>query len=74
MTTIQFRKVATGEFDVLKDTVNTGYRIVNGSLGLSGRDTPNFYGIVTPSGRRQWVGTLQACKKLVTVWLTKKGA
>ena len=39
-------KITTGEFTVQWNGQPSGYRIVNGSLGLSGRDTLNMYGVV----------------------------
>lgn len=63
--TITTRKETTGEFTVLKDGQETGYRIVNGSRGVSGKDSRNMYGIVSPSGRVTWVGALASCKALV---------
>ena len=42
---ISFAKIQTGEFNVLKDELPSGYTILNGSLGQSGQG-PNLYGIV----------------------------
>lgn len=41
--TITWKKVATGQFDALIDGQPSKWQVVNGSLGLSGRDTPNYY-------------------------------
>ena len=65
------RKVVTGEFDVLWNGEPTPYSIVNGSLGLSGRDTRNHYGIAG-NGKVSWIGSLAKCKKTVAFWLSKK--
>lgn len=69
---VSFQRVATGIFDVLRNGEKTKHQIVNGSLGLSGKDTPNVYGVTKSNGSVQWVGTLQASKKLVTYWLSGK--
>ena len=71
--TVTFEKVSTGVFDVYANGVKTKYEIINGSAGLSGRDTMNMYGISGGSQVR-WVGTLQAAKKLVTVWVQARRA
>lgn len=63
--TVTFKKIATGEFDVLHNGVPSGFLIINGSLGLSGRDTPNMYGFAKGSNPPKWVGTLAACKKIM---------
>lgn len=65
------QKVATGEFKVIWNGADTGRRIVNGSAGLSGRDTQNVYGIVVPGNPPKWIGTLAACKKILA--FTMKG-
>lgn len=41
--TITWKKAATGQFDALVDGQPTKWQVVNGSLGMSGRDTPNLY-------------------------------
>jgi hypothetical protein len=64
--------VATGQFEVRWNDQPTGYSIINGSLGLSGRDTRNTYGIVKPDGSRKWIGSLASCKKLLTNTFTKR--
>jgi len=71
MPTVSFQKITTGEFDVLLDGQPTGHHIVNGSKGTSGHG-PNMYGIIKPPGTVRWIGTLQACKKILTFTLTKK--
>jgi hypothetical protein len=64
MKAVTFCKVTTGEFDVLVDGAKSGYTITNGSRGLSGQ-TENVYGIIKPGGSVRWIGTLQACKKVL---------
>lgn len=71
--TVTFQKTATGQFDVLLNGQKTEYGIINGSLGLSGKDTRNMYGITKATGSVRWVGTLQAAKKMVTFWVLKGG-
>lgn len=72
--TITFNRVATGQFEVLNDGQETGYRIINGSAGLSGRDTQNVYGVVRPTGKVVWIGSLQSAKKCILLTFKKKGA
>ena len=65
-------RIAAGQFEVLWNGQKTDWHIVNGSLGLSGRDTQNVYGIANEvTGKRCWIGTLQACKKCLTLTLKK---
>lgn len=52
-------------FAVLWNGQATGYSIINGSKGLSGRDTRNMYGIISPSGQVTWIGSLQSAKQLL---------
>ncbi|MFO0271339.1 MAG: hypothetical protein ACK53W_12495 [Gemmatimonadota bacterium] len=67
---IEIKKVATGEFDVLVDGAPTRYRIINGSAGLSGRDTQNVYGITnSATGAVRWIGSLASAKKVVRGWV-----
>jgi hypothetical protein len=68
------RKLMTGEFAVDWNGIDTGYRILNGSRGLLGRDTPNMYGFVKPDGTHKWIGTLAACKKLLAYSFQKRAA
>jgi len=66
-------KIQTGFFDVLWNGEKTEYQIINGSAGLSGADTPNIYGIINlETGKRRWIGTLQACKKVITHTIEKR--
>jgi hypothetical protein len=67
---ITFEKVVTGNFDVLINGKPSGRTIINGSLGLSG-NTQNVYGITGTKGVR-WIGTLQACKKIMIHTLETK--
>ena len=67
---VTFQKITTGEFDVLLNGNKTEYFIVNGSKGLSGY-TENVYGIRKAGGVR-WIGTLQACKKILSFTLGKR--
>ena len=65
---------ALGEFSVTWRGEPTGYRIINGSLGLSGRNTQNMYGIVKPNGEHKWIGSLAGCKKSPRPHLHETGA
>ncbi len=66
-------KIATGEFEVLWNGEKTDWRIINGSRGVSGRDTQNVYGIVNDkTGKHRWIGTLQACKKCLNLTFKKQ--
>ncbi len=67
-------RLATGQFEVHADGNPTGYAIINGSLGSSGRNTINMYGIVNPQGTVAWVGSLASCKRLVARRLSKVAA
>ena len=67
---VTFKKITTGEFEVLLNGQPTERTIVNGSRGLSGRNTQNVYGICK-EGSTRWIGTLQACKKIMVFTLTK---
>lgn len=69
--TVTFKKITTGVFDVLLNGSATKYSIINGSAGLSDRDTFNMYGIATAAGNVRWIGTLHAAKSIVTTWLKK---
>ena len=57
-------RVSNGHFDTYWNGVKMPYTIINGSLGLSGRDTTNTYGIAN-AGKVNWVGPLVSCKKLL---------
>jgi hypothetical protein len=67
---ITYKRISNGQFEVLRDGVKLdGYGIVNGSLGVSGHGS-NMYGILRPGKAVRWIGTLQACKKLLSQWLS----
>lgn len=70
MDNVTFERVATGHFDVLLDGAKTRFSIINGSAGVSGHGL-NVYGIASGDSVR-WIGTLQACKKIVRFTLTRK--
>ncbi len=66
-------KIATGQFEVLWNGKKTDWTVFNGSLGLSGRDTQNVYGIANHvTGKRRFIGTLQACKKCLALTFKKQ--
>jgi hypothetical protein len=69
---IEIKRVQNGIFDAYLDGVKTGWQIVNGSAGLSGRDTRNIYCVVRPNGSHIVIGPLNTAKKLVTETLRKK--
>lgn len=72
---VLFFKTSNGQFSVFVDNEDTGYRIVNGSLGCSGQGN-NEYGvykiIAGEAGQIMWVGSLQKAKKTVLFWLNRK--
>jgi hypothetical protein len=68
---VTFNKVTTGIFEVLVDGEKTSWHIINGSAGLSGRGQ-NMYGITKGDGSPKWIGSLQACKKILTYSLNKE--
>lgn len=75
---VTFVKIQTGIFDVYVDGVKKDkWQIINGSLGLAGRDTRNVYGITRNAGKEDekvfWLGSLQTCKKTVMLWVRKEG-
>ena len=58
-------KIAPGYFDVLWNGEPTEFRIVNGSLGQSGKE-PNMYGIEDSiRGTIKWHGSIQRCKGML---------
>ena len=64
---ITIKKQSPGEFTVLSDGEPTEWSIVNGSHGLSGRDTRNMYGIVnSKTGQVRWIGPLHSAKQIAT--------
>jgi hypothetical protein len=60
-------KIGPGTFLVMWNGVATGWEIVNGSLGQSGRDTANVYGILKSGSSPRWIGSLAACKKALAL-------
>jgi len=64
-------KTATGTFDVYWNGERTGYTIVNGSLGLSGRDSANMYGYARRENAPRWIGSLTDCKKMLATKLAR---
>lgn len=68
--TVTFQRVANGEFHSFANGVKTPYVIVNGSHGSPG--VPNIYGITKDMNTAKWIGTLQACKKIITYTLSRK--
>lgn len=65
------KRISNGEFEVYWNGQKTSFEIINGSLGLSGKDTPNVYGIIQPNKPVKWIGTLQACKKVLSLTFQK---
>lgn len=61
-------KTDAGVFDVLWNGLPTPYRILNGSRGVSGRDSVNTYGI-SKGEAVTWVGSLHSCKGILTTKL-----
>jgi hypothetical protein len=70
--TIEIKRVFLGEFESYLNGEKTNLTIVNGSRGLSGRDTQNIYVVCKGGEITRIMGTLQMCKKAVTHWLTKR--
>lgn len=69
---VTFKKVATGIFEVFNDDARTNYQIINGCLGSSGFGN-NLYGITNlETGKTNWIGSLQKCKKILTHTFEKK--
>ena len=65
-------KIASGYFDVLWNGQPTEYKIVNGSLGQSGKE-PNMYGISNAvTGKTTWQGSIQRCKSMINLTLKKR--
>ena len=69
--TVTFKRVRNGEFESYLDGVKTPWKIYNGSLGLSGRDTVNTYGITKDGMNVKWLGPLRSCKSMISYTLTK---
>jgi hypothetical protein len=75
---VTFKNVCAGHFESYLDGVKTRFGIVNGSLGVSGRNTANMYGVTwtTADGedKRKWVGPLRTCKIMIEQTLLKETA
>lgn len=71
---ILFFRTSNGQFSVFVNGEDSGYRIVNGSLGVSGkgRNEYGFYKIIAGvAGRPVWSGSLQNAKKNIKYLLEK---
>jgi hypothetical protein len=69
---ITTKRVGNGHFEVLRNGVKTGYLIINGSLGTSGRGQ-NMYGFIAPGKTgAEWKGSLAACKRAVAYILKRQ--
>lgn len=68
--TVTFERVSNGEFFSYADGVKTPYTIINGSHGAPG--VSNVYGITRDMKSAKWIGTLQACKKIVQFTVNDK--
>lgn len=76
--TLSTTRITNGYHRVFWNGQKTPYMIINGSLGLSGRNTQNHYGFYrepdaqgnggTPT---KWVGSLASCKKILAYTFTK---
>ncbi len=73
MDRVNFKKVQTGIFDCYLDGIKTQYQIINGSAGLTGRDTINTYCIAKNGELVKALGPLRTCKFFLTDRLTKVG-
>lgn len=74
MNNVTFKRIGTGEFESYLDGALTPWKIYNGSLGLSGRETRNIYGVSKDGGNTvKWLGPLTTAKAMVTTVLTRKG-
>lgn len=72
-TQIEIKKVQTGIFESFLNGKKTEYEIINGSLGMSGRDTHNMYGVRNlAKDTVRWFGPLVTCKKAVIHTLEKR--
>lgn len=70
---VSFNRVQTGVFDVLVDGAKTDYQIVNGSMGVSGRDSANIYCIARNGELVKVLGPLNTCKKFMVAKFAPKG-
>lgn len=68
------KKITTGLFEVYWKGEKTEWEIFNGSAGCSGYGQ-NMYGIRNgATGKHRFIGSIQACKKILTLTLSKKEA
>lgn len=68
---ITITRESNGYFKALKDGIDTGYRIINGDLGMSGQGR-NMYGIYRTDPnvhKTHWIGSLAKTKKTLKLWL-----
>ena len=60
------KRLWIGYFEVYWNGEKTNMRIINGSLGMSGHDTPNMYGVTWGAGednKLRWLGPLNSAKQ-----------
>ena len=57
------KRISNGEFACYWNGEETGDQIINGSLGMSGRETQNMYGVIWKGGKTVWIGSLASAKK-----------
>lgn len=57
------KKISSGEFACYWNGVETGDQIINGSRGVSDRDSHNMYGVIWKGGKIVWIGSLASAKK-----------
>ena len=68
------RKISTGWFQATWNGEPTGFQILNGSLGTTGRNSPNMYGFSTPAGKIVWVGSLASATASVKRIVERRAA
>ena len=71
---VTFKRIGTGEFESYLNGEKTEFGIVNGCLGMSGRDTRNIYGVTRNGELVKWLGPLRTCKSMIEFTLRKRGA
>ena len=70
---VNFKRISNGVFESYVNGVKSRYGIINGCLGSSGRGG-NLYGITnTLTGKTNWLGSLQKCKKSISFQLRSEG-
>lgn len=69
---VTFKRIQTGIFECYLDGQKTEYEIINGSAGLSGRDTNNTYCISRNGALVKVLGPLRTCKMFMTAKLTRQ--